>query len=127
MSLFRNVSGRIGEDIATEVVSYMLASNQDYIPFQKLFFNRVLSNPASSIQLQAETITQPSFEFGKPDFIVWANDAIIVGETKLGAYLSGDNQLIRYCEVFHRTDLLRNYFPFLEPDKLTKKILMLTH
>lgn len=123
MGLFRNTSGRTGEDIATEVISYMLASPQAYIPFQKLFFNRVLHKPLSSVELQVETTTQPSSEYGRPDFIILAGNSVIVVETKLGAYLSGDDQLTRYCQIFQKDDVLRGYFPAIEPNTVTERIL----
>ncbi len=123
MSLFNNVSVRSGEDIATEVISYMLASRQEYIPFQKLFFNRILKKPLSSSQLQVETVTQATFEYGRPDLIILTNDTLIVVETKLGAYLSGDDQLIKYCNVF-KDKMLRAFFPFIEFESITKNILI---
>ena len=123
LSLFNNVSGRSGEDIATEVISYMLFSSQDYIPFQKLFFNRILNEPLSSSQLQVETITQATFACGRPDLIILTDDTLIVVETKLGAYLSGDDQLIRYCKVF-KDHTLRNFFPFIELENITKHVLI---
>lgn len=124
MSLFKNIIGRGGEDIATEVVSYMLASEKEYIPFQKLFFNRVLGIPASSTQLHAETTTQPSFEVGRPDLIILTKETLIIVETKLGAYLSGNDQLIRYCELFRNIGILRSYFPFIEPEDISRKLLV---
>lgn len=124
MSLFKNIIGRGGEDIATEVVSYMLASAKEYIPFQKLFFNRVLGIPASSAQLHAEATTQPSFEVGRPDLIIVAKETLIIVETKLGAYLSGNDQLIRYCELFQDIGILRSYFPLIEPKEISRKLLV---
>ena len=123
MSLFNNVSGRSGEDIATEVISYMLDHRQEYIPFQKLFFNRVLQRPLSSSQLQVETVTQATFSHGRPDLIMLTNDSLIVVETKLGAYLSGNDQLIRYCSVF-KDKALRSFFPFIEFESISKNVLI---
>jgi len=123
LSLFNNVSGRSGEDIATEVISYMLDSRQEYIPFQKLFFNRILQKPLSSSQLQVETVTQATFESGRPDLIILTKDTLIVVETKLGAYLSGDDQLIRYCNVF-KDKQLRAFFPFIEFENISKNVLI---
>lgn len=125
MSLFANTSGRVGEDIGIEVVSYMLASPAAHVPFQKLFFSRILQKAASSAELQVETTTQPSFEVGRPDLIVLARDALIVVETKLGAYLSGDDQLIRYCQVLQEQDIVRRYFPFVQLEMVTSKVLVL--
>lgn len=124
MSLFNNVSGRSGEDIATEVISYMLDPKQQYIPFQKLFFNNILKRPLSSSQLQVETVTQAQFKCGIPDLIILTKDALIVVETKLGAYLSGDDQLIKYCSVF-RDKTLRTFFPFIEFENISNNILIL--
>ncbi|NIN01204.1 MAG: hypothetical protein GTO24_24860 [candidate division Zixibacteria bacterium] len=121
MSLFRNTSGRTGEDIATEVISYMLDQQQAYIPFQKLFFNRLFQKPCSSDELGVETTTQPSFEDGRPDLIILTGNSMIVVETKLGAYLSGDDQLTRYCGIFQNENVLRRYFPGLELDTITDK------
>ena len=123
LSLFNNVSGRSGEDIATEVISFMLSSAQEYIPFQKLFFNRILNEALSSSQLQVETITQATFGCGRPDLLILTNDTLIVVETKLGAYLSGDDQLIRYCDVF-KDNALRDFFPFIEMENIKKNILI---
>lgn len=124
MSLFNNVSGRSGEDVATEVISYMLDPQQKYIPFQKLFFNNILKRPLSSSQLQVETVTQAQFKCGRPDLIILTKDTLIVVETKLGAYLSGDDQLIKYCNVF-RDKTLRTFFPFIEFENIYKNILIL--
>ncbi len=125
MSLFKQIGGRSGEDIATEVVSFMLASMQDYVPFQKIFFHRILGTLESSAQLQAETTTQPSSDIGRPDLMILTKDALIIIETKLGSYLSGNDQLIKYCELFKKPKALRDYFPFLDPGDIKKKILVL--
>jgi len=126
MGLFRNTSGRTGEDIATEVISYMLDPQQAYIPFQKLFFNRVLQKPQSSAELKVKTTTQLPSAHGRPDFIVFAgtDNSLIIVETKLGAYLSGDDQLARYCKIFQEAKLLRDSLD-IEPDMITKKLLAL--
>jgi hypothetical protein len=114
MSLFDNLSGRSGEDISTEVLAHFLSSEDRFVPFQKLFFNRVLNNPLSSTQLHIETQTQAAFEVGRPDMIVLAGENIIVLENKLGSYLSGDDQLLAYCEVFEDNSYLRSHFPLID-------------
>lgn len=124
MGLFRNTGGRTGEDIATEVVSYMLGSQQAYIPFQKLFFNRVLQKPKSSAELQVKTTTQLPSGHGRPDFIILAGNSLIIVETKLGAYLSGDDQLARYCNIFQEAKLLRDSLD-IEPDMIASRVLVL--
>jgi hypothetical protein len=50
MSLFRNISGRRSEDIATEVIARLLSRDGPHVPFQKLFFGRVLGMTLSSDQ-----------------------------------------------------------------------------
>lgn len=125
MSLFINISGRTGEDIATEVVSYMITSPTTYVPFQKLFFNRILKKADNSAVLQVVTFTQQSFSAGRPDLIILTSDALIIVETKLGAYLSGDDQLIRYCKVLQEDDIVRRYFPLTHSERVKKKVLVL--
>ena len=69
-SLFSNISGRTGEDIATEIVAYLLSTQTSNVPFQKLFFHKVLGKAVSSSELQVQITTKPSFEAGRPDSIL---------------------------------------------------------
>lgn len=70
MGLLSKISGRIGEDIATEVLAYLLSIENANVPFQKLFFLRVLGNTKTSLDLEAEVATQTSFAVGRPDCVV---------------------------------------------------------
>jgi hypothetical protein len=125
-SLFSNISGRTGEDIATEIVAYLLSTQTSNVPFQKLFFHRVLGKAVSSSELQIQISTQPSFEVGRPDCILWSKDTLILIETKLGAYLSGDNQLLKYCHIFSGNKILKKYFPLASLDNSYRnKVLVL--
>jgi len=124
MSLFKRLSGRSGEDISTEVLAHLLSSEDRYVPFRKLLFNRIFSVPPSSVQVHVETQTQAPFKFGRPDMIILAGEAIIVLENKLGAYLSGDNQLVSYCKVFDESSSLKNYFPLLDIKMVKKRALV---
>ena len=115
MSLFNKIVNKGGEDIATEIITWMLTSKNEHVPFKKLFFNRFFSQKEDYPIYQTETITQPSFEnIGRPDCIILIGKSIIIIETKLGAYLSGDDQLIRYCDVFNNIPLLKDYFPLMD-------------
>jgi hypothetical protein len=124
MSLFKRFPGRSGEDISTEILACFLSSEDRYIPFQKLIFNRIFNVPSSSIQLQVETHTQATFKSGRPDLIIMTREAIIVLENKLGAYLSGDSQLISYCKVFEDSSTLKDYFRLFDIRKVKKKVLV---
>jgi len=124
LSLFKQIGGRVGEDVATEVIAYMLASEKDYVPFQKIFFHRVLGLLESSADLKTETTTQPSSENDRPDLIILTKDTLIILETKLGSYLSGNDQLIKYCELFKMPDFLKEYFPFYEPKDIKNRKLV---
>lgn len=125
MSLFRDVSGCGSEDIATEVVAHLLSQEHAHVPFQKLFYQRVLKMTKSSDQLEASILTQPSLECGLPDFAILTSEALIVGETKLGAFLSGDSQLVRYCEPLENPGELLRLFPAERPSELKTKTLVL--
>ncbi len=114
MSLFQNTSGRSGEDIATEIIAHLLSSWEEYIPFQRLFYYRIFKKPLSSAQIKAQITTQPSFEKGRPDLVILSAEDLIVIETKLGSYLSGDDQLIRYCDVFEEKKILEKWFSFVD-------------
>ena len=113
MSLFNNIDGKCGEDITTEIIAWMLRSNNYFTPFQKLFYSRILNRIQNSTQLHAEIVTQPSTVIGRPDMIINTLDSVIIIEIKLGAYLSGDDQLLRYCEVFYNESFLNERFFFL--------------
>jgi len=112
LSLLHNIANRGQEDIATEVVVYLLKLKDKHVPFQRLFFNLVVKCTKSSSELEVETITQAKYdESGKPDFCILTTDALIIGETKLGSYLSGDDQLIRYSEILtNEKSLMKNFF-----------------
>ena len=89
MSIFDNVSGLKGENISTELLSYFLQKENQFIPFQKLFYLKIFNIPVDSKTLNAEVITQSQFFNGRPDFLCLTNDSLIVFENKLGSFLSG--------------------------------------
>ena len=123
MSLFNNIDGKCGEDITTEIIAWMLRSNNYFTPFQKLFYSRILNRIQNSTQLHAEIVTQPSTVIGRPDMIINTLDSVIIIEIKLGAYLSGDDQLLRYCEVFYNESFLNERFTFNGVNNKQNKIL----
>jgi hypothetical protein len=125
MSLFQNIAGKRGEDIATEIVSYMLKPGTPFTRFQEFFFSRVINRMANSNDLQVQTATQVSVENGRPDLVVLTKDDIIVVETKLGSYLHGDNQLHKYCQLFENKDSLFNNYKLLKTNNDVNNILIL--
>ncbi len=122
MSLFQDISGRGTEDISTEIISYLLSMEYGSVPFQKLFFGRVLKQYASSAELNVEIRTQQGTDSGRPDLCLIAEKSLLILENKLGAYLSGDDQLTKYCNVFN-TDYFEKIFGDIPSD--AKKYLVL--
>ena len=106
MSIFNKTNNLSGENTSTEILAYFLEVGNNFIPFQKLFLQKIFDKPLSSGQLNLEIYTQISFIDGRPDLILIINDAIVLIENKLGSYLSGDNQLFRYSKILND---LRNH------------------
>ena len=124
MSLFNYLPGKSGEDVSTEILAYFLSSKERFFPFQRLFFSRILNSRLSSTQLDAETQTQATFKAGRPDLIILSREAMVVLENKLGAYLSGDSQLVTYCKAFEDNSYFKNYFPLIDIEVSRKKFLV---
>ena len=109
MSLLKTLAFRGPEDISTEVVAYLLETKEKNIPFQRLFYNHVINCIKSTSDLAAEISTQIEWdESGRPDITILSTEAVIVGETKLGSYLSTDDQLIRYAEMLTKGTSLQD-------------------
>ncbi len=132
MSVFRRTSGLRGEDVSTEILAYMLSPDghgtlqrRHFVPLQKLFFLRVCGKARSSADLGAEVVTQQAFDVGIPDALILIDDALILVENKLGSYLSGDNQLIRYLEVLKDNPGITRAFPTFAPELVTRRVLVL--
>lgn len=123
MNLFETLNGQVGENIATEVIAYLLSDSKSNAPFQKLFFHKVLGQLVTSVELNAKVDTQRSSAFGRPDMIILCDKYIIVIETKMGSYLSGDNQLIGYAELLSSDTKLKKMFPDYELRSGQKKYL----
>lgn len=125
MSVFKNVQGKLGENISTEILSYLISSEEYFVPFQRLFFNNVLCKPSSTFELEVVARTQVDLgEMGKPDLILVTGDAIVILENKLGSYLSGENQLLRYAEAFSKEKAIKKYFSLTHSAEASKHILL---
>ncbi len=125
MSLLSNISGLTGENVSTEILVHLLSSRDNFIPFQKLFFLRIFGVPTPAKHLNLEITSQRSFLLGRPDFICLTNDALLIFENKLGSFLSGDDQLIRYARLFENLKEFAPYFPFLDVESIKTKYLIL--
>ncbi len=91
MSIFKRTNNLSGENTSTEILAYFLEVGNDFIPFQKLFLQKIFDKPLSSGQLNLEIYTQLSFVDGRPDLIFITKDSLVFVENKLGSYLSGDD------------------------------------
>jgi len=99
MSLFKRTNNLSGENTSTEILVYFLEVGNNFIPFQKLFLQKICGKPLSSGQLNLEIYTQLLFVEGRPDIILITNYSIVFIENKLGSYLSGNDQLIKYAKI----------------------------
>ena len=124
MSLLDSIIGRRAEDVSTEVLAHLLSCHDAHVPFQRLFYQRVLDQAASSADLRTEIRTQTTFEVGRPDMVLLTKNALVVLENKLGAYLTSDDQLVRYCEVFENRQVLQEYFRLSPAEVPRRKIVV---
>lgn len=125
MGIFRNVSGLKGENIATEILSYLLSSKNNFIAFQKCFHQRIFGSSLSSSELEIEIVTQSGFPSGRPDMMACTNDSLILFENKLGSFLSGKDQLVKYTDLFNDEKSIDNIFKQIQFDKIKNKYLVL--
>jgi len=128
MSIFKRTNNLSGENTSTEILAYFLESGNNFIPFQKLFFQKIFDKPYSSTQLNTEIATQVSFPEGKPDIIMITEDSLIFVENKLSSHLSGDDQLIKYAQIFDNlknNQIFSQVFPLTEINKIKNKYLIL--
>ncbi len=125
MSIFRKTNGLTGENTSTEILAYFLSSKNDFIPFQKLFFQKIIDLTKSSTEIDVEISTQNTFSKGRPDFIALTNNSLMVFENKLGSYLSGEEQLIRYSDIFDDINSFNKVFPFIKLERIEHKYLIL--
>ncbi|MCG7853432.1 MAG: hypothetical protein MIO92_13000 [Methanosarcinaceae archaeon] len=125
MSVLNNLLGKRSEDLSTEILAYLLSSKKRYVPFQRLFYNLIGIGPLSAAELEVQAKTQQRLgDKGIPDLIILTADSIILLENKLGAYLSGDNQLLLYSEAFNMEKKLAEAFYLKNLLHVHKKILV---
>lgn len=127
MSILGNIQGKTGENISTEVLAYFLSAEEGIAPFQRLFFSCVLGSPNSSEELDVQIKTQVDLgHSGIPDLMMlFGNgDTLIILENKLGSYLSGESQLLRYAEAFNKEEFIKKYFSPSRPADMTTRILL---
>lgn len=113
MSIFHRTSGQGGENIATEILVYLLIQEQRFEAFKSKFFMNLFGTQSNTLSFIADMYTQIQFNNGRPDIIALVNDTLIVFELKLGSSLSGMDQLIKYTKIFNETIRLRTVFPSL--------------
>jgi len=113
-SILSIIIGLGGEDVTTEVLSYIL-TNERYDKIQSKLLERVLliSKPN---KLDFQTQTQKTFKEGRPDIVIEGNDIITLIENKFYANFSNDDQITRYIEI-----LENNY-----NDYSVRKLIVLT-
>jgi len=125
MPLFQSLAGHVGENVSTEILCHMLATPNFFTSFQKLFFLKIFEKPVSTQNVKLEIVSQTSFSKGRPDFICLAGDSLVIFENKLGADLSGPDQLIRYAELFTDSKQFKKYFPLVSLDEIKNFFLVL--
>jgi hypothetical protein len=131
MSVLGNIQGlQSAENISTEIVAYFLSPEEGIVPFQRLFFSHILGSPSSSKELDIQIRTQVDLgKTGIPDFVLLGGDgkALVILENKLGSYLSGETQLLRYAEAFKKEREIKLYFNYSlkRSSAVSKRVLVL--
>ena len=128
MSIFKRTNNLNGENTSTEILAYFLEVGNNFIPFQKLFLQKIFGKLFTSGQLNLEIYTQLSFVDGRPDLILITNDSIVFIENKLGSYLSGDDQLFRYSKILNDLRIHQDIFKqssIFDINKIENKFLVL--
>jgi hypothetical protein len=124
VSLFSRTIGLQGEDTSTEVLGHLLSPESLSVPFQKLFFLRACGVPRSSADLNVELVLRPRCERGTPDALILTEGTVILLENKLGAPLSGENQLVKYVSVLASDAAVAGVFPTFEPARIKRRVLI---
>ena len=100
-----NINGLSSEDLTTEVLKYVLV-NQDYKPYQRLFYNYLLGNSEGKCteDYAFEVQTQATIELlGRPDMIIQdSSDHVYILENKFYAEFSQGDQIKRYVEILKK-------------------------
>lgn len=117
--LFIDTAGISGEDLTTEILRIIL-TEEEFAPFQKLFYNRFLSKKEfkSTHEFIFEVQSQNSFEEGRPDLLIYNDNEVYCLENKFYAEFSSEDQLFRY------RNLLRDNKKFIDCE--IKKVFLLT-
>lgn len=124
MSVFLRTSGQRGENVATEILVYLLNQKLRFEKFKNSFFNNLIGNQTNEFGYTTEMYTQRQFGYDRPDIVALVNGILMVFEIKLGSFLSGQDQLSRYTNIFNATNRLRRIFPSLYKNEIKDKMLI---
>ena len=126
MGVLEDIQGKTGEDVSTEILAHFLSQEEGIAPFQRLLFSHILGRSLSSEELDLQIRTQVDLgNIGKPDLVMLLGngETLVILENKLGAYLSGETQLLRYAEAFKKEKEIKRNFSLSISADVNKKVL----
>ena len=118
--LLEALEGKRSEDLATEVLAYVLQSAH-FRPLQKLFYEWLLTDGAaqSTAERSLEITTQESHpRQGRLDLAIRGDDVRIILESKFDAEFSHGNQLYRYVKILHASEERQRILVLLCPERV---------
>lgn len=122
MSLFNALLSKKYEDLSTEVLIYLLSKNYSKSEFRNRFL-KLLGIESSNNEFEFKSQVHTG-ESGIPDIIGFNGDTLIIIENKLISYLSGDDQLIKYLNIFdpESANYIMSSFQEYKSDQIKQKI-----
>lgn len=110
MSLFETISSLKTEDISTELLAFMLSSEDKFTPFKKIFLKKIFNDYDLIENLTLNVDTQKEYNRNRPDLTIETLDKFVILENKLISNLSSPDQLLRYLSIFKgKTFSIYNY------------------
>ena len=117
--LLEAIEGKRSEDLATEVLAYVLQSHY-FRPLQKLFYQWLLADgvAGSTLERAFDISTQTSYPGqGRLDLAICGDNLRIIVESKFDADFSGGDQLHRYVKILNESEEQNRVLVLLCPER----------